>query len=107
MSVRLWVGTRKGLFVIERGSGGWKVVGVHFLADHVTMVLPLAREKTWFAGLDLSHFGAKLHRSRDGATWEEVSAPVYPPQPEGHVEKDNWGNPWTWKLMKIWSFESG
>ena len=36
------------------------------------------------AGLNLGHFGAKLHASDDaGQTWHEVVAPAFPPQPEG------------------------
>jgi hypothetical protein len=108
MPQRLWLGTRKGLFTFERGAAGWKIQRTSFLGDHVNLVMPHRRENLWLAAKDHGHFGAKVHRSRDeGATWEECGVPTYPPQPEGHEEKDAWSKPWTWKLMKIWALESG
>jgi len=50
----------------------------------------------------------KIHRSEDGGrNWQEIGVPAYPPQPEGNVDKDAWGKPWPWKLMKVWALESG
>jgi photosystem II stability/assembly factor-like uncharacterized protein len=94
--MKLYVGTKKGLFVVTgRGIGK-----PHFLGDPVTMVLP-DRDGTLYAALNLGHFGVKLHRSGDGGKrWEEVAAPEYPPQPEGTQDKT------PWKLVQVWSLES-
>ncbi len=80
MSNRLLVGTRKGLFDIRRSGDGWVIAGVHFLGDPVSMVLPDPRSNTLYAALALGHFGVKLHRSGDdGARWQELPAPAFPP----------------------------
>ncbi len=107
MTDRLYIGTRKGLFVLERvrtrtakaagksaGKGAarssarssaksaagasWRLLRTAFLGDPVTTVLPDERDGTLYAALNLGHFGVKLHRSEDdGATWHEVAAPSY------------------------------
>ncbi len=94
--MKLYVGTRKGLFVVtERGIGK-----PHFLGDPVSMVLP-DRDGTLYAALNLGHFGVKLHRSEDGGkSWQEVAAPEYPPQPKDSQDKT------PWKLVQLWSLES-
>lgn len=91
MSQRLYVATRKGLFTFARkrrsaAGPGWAVERVSFLGDPVSMCLHDARDGALYAGLNLGHFGCKMHRSEDGgATWREVAAPSYasvaPPQP--------------------------
>ena len=94
--MKLYVGTKKGLFVVDGGRLGTP----HFLGDPVSMVLP-DRDGTLYAALNLGHFGVKLHRSADGGTtWEEVAAPEYPPQPADADDKT------PWKLMQLWSLES-
>ena len=110
MNDRIYVATRKGLFVVERGASGWEIERTAFLGDHVTMVCPDRRDGSVYASLEHGHFGAKLHRSTDdGATWTEVGTPAYPKQPEGAPEQKNWttGQPITWKLKKVWSLETG
>lgn len=110
---RLLAATRKGLFHVARGASGWAIERTSFLGDHVPMVLPDRRDGTLYAALEHGHFGAKVHRSADGgATWEEVGAPKYPPQPQGPdapKEQTNWttGQPIQWKLRKVWSLEAG
>jgi len=65
-------------------------------------VLPDRRDGTLYAALNLGHFGVKLRRSADGgASWEEVAAPEYPPQPADSKDKT------PWKLVQLWSLESG
>jgi hypothetical protein len=100
MSDRLLVGTRKGLFTLER-RGEWRITGTAFLGDPVSMVLADARSGILHAALNLGHFGVKLHRSRDGgARWEAAAVPAYPPQPEGAGGPD-------WSLVQVWSLEPG
>ncbi len=77
------VATRKGLFTIERRdeAGDWAVARTAFLGDAVTMVLHDRRDGALYAALNLGHFGPKLHRSEDdGASWDEVQVPAYPPE---------------------------
>jgi hypothetical protein len=94
--MKLYVGTRKGLFVFAGATLGKP----HFLGDPVSMVLP-ERDGTLYAALNLGHFGVKLRRSDDGGkSWHEVAAPEYHPQPEGSTDKT------PWKLVQLWSLES-
>ena len=80
MSDRIHVATRKGLFTLERKSG-WSIAKGSFLGDPVSMVLDDPRDGALYAGLNLGHFGVKLHRSDDGGeSWDEISAPAYPGQ---------------------------
>ena len=93
---KLYVGTRKGLFIID--AGDWRIGKPHFLGDPVSAVL--ADGKSLYAALNLGHFGVKLHRSDNGGeTWSEVAAPAYPPKPEGTDDKV------PWKLVQIWTLE--
>ncbi len=95
--------TRKGLISYELGAGGPVLQPVAFLADPVTAVLPHAGGV--MAALRMGHFGAKLHASKDGQTWEEITAPAYPPEPEP-PDTDQMGRPWPWRLDMIWTLES-
>lgn len=92
MKNRLLVATRKGLFTVDRtnGAGGsrWAITRTAFLGIPVPMVLPDPRDGAVYAALDHGHFGAKLHRSRDGGSWEEVATPVYPKPEPGEEDRD-------------------
>ena len=111
MTQRVYVGTRKGLFVWSRGSAGWTVEAVHFLGEPVTMLLVHPHGGTLYAVLTLGHFGAKLRRLRPGAQeWEECGVPGYPagaeacdgpPQGDGSQKKK------PASLVEIWSLEAG
>ena len=80
MVSKLFVATRKGLFVFRHhGAGVWRVERTAFLGDSVTMVLEDPRDQTLYAALNLGHFGVKMHRSRDGGeTWLECEVPALP-----------------------------
>jgi hypothetical protein len=100
MEQRAWVATRKGLFEIHRRGGSWTIARTSFLGEPVSMVLPPTPSGRMLAALNLGHFGVKLHASDDqGATWKELDAPTYPPQPEGAA-----GPPW--KLVQVWTLEA-
>lgn len=108
MQSRLFVATRKGLFILERTSRGtarWQISGTHFLGDPVTMVLSIPDSGQVFAALDHGHFGVKLHRSDDGGShWTETNAPEYPPKPDDVEDIDAFsGQPIPWTLKRIWS----
>ena len=80
---RAWVATRKGLFELRREGSRWRLGRTAFPGEPVTTVLPPDAQGRMLAALNLGHFGVKLHASDDaGATWSEVAAPAYPPQPE-------------------------
>jgi len=97
---RAWVATRKGLFQLQHGAGGWAVAGTAFLGEPVSMLLPPDASGRMLAALNLGHFGVKLHRSDDaGAHWTEVAAPSFPAQPEGATGP-------AWKLVQVWSMAS-
>ncbi|MBA4175103.1 MAG: sialidase [Leptothrix sp. (in: Bacteria)] len=105
MSTRAWVATRKGLFEMQRDderSHAWRIARVNFLGEPVTVLLPPAADDPqgrMLAALNLGHFGVHLHRSDDaGASWAEVAAPAYPPQPP-----EDKG--FAWKLVLVWSLE--
>ncbi len=83
MSQQLLVGTRRGLFTIDRVGSEYGVVDTSSLGVPVTAVLHDRRDATTYAALDHGHFGTKLHRRDAGADWKEIAAPEYPPQPEG------------------------
>ncbi len=110
MAERLLVGTRKGLFRIERdGSGQWRIARSWFLGDPVSLVLPEPGGRRIHAALDLGHFGVKLRRSEDGGeTWSEAAVPAFPPKPEGIDDKDPMrGIDLPWATRLIWALEVG
>lgn len=110
MSDRLLVGTRKGLFRIERGRHGrWEIVHTWFLGDPVSMVLAEAGSSRIHAALDLGHYGVKMQRTQDdGETWSEAPAPAYPDKPEGVEDKDPYrGLEIPWNTRMIWSLATG
>ncbi|TMA89194.1 MAG: hypothetical protein E6J63_11830 [Deltaproteobacteria bacterium] len=53
------------------------------------------------------HFGAKLHRSRNGGeTWEEIAAPRWPEKPADADDRNPMsGAPWPWSPDQIWILE--
>ena len=109
MSDRIFVGTRKGLFRLDRSNSGWQITSTAFLGVPVTMVLPDQRDGNVYAGLDHGHFGVKMHRSTDGGKeFEEVAVPVYPEKPAGEDDKlPLQQRPLDWSLKTIWSLEAG
>ncbi|HEY9023734.1 MAG TPA: sialidase family protein [Burkholderiaceae bacterium] len=99
MDDRAWVATRKGLVELRRRAGAWGVERASFVGEPVSMVLPPDAGGRMFAALNLGHFGVKLHASDDaGASWREVSAPAFPPQPEDAPGP-------AWKVAMVWSLE--
>lgn len=107
--MRIRVGTRKGLFTIEKVSEQWKVTDVAFIGDPITMVLTDPRDGASYAAVRLGHFGVKLHRqNKDSSAWEEITPPAYPPKPEGVIDKEpNSGKEIPWVADTIWALEPG
>jgi hypothetical protein len=108
MSDRIHVGTRKGLFTVERGAGGWRVTGTAFLGDPVSMTLSDTEDSTLYAALNLGHFGTKFQRSTDGGkTWKEVGVPAYPADPSETATSETSGEAKAPSLKQIWALETG
>jgi hypothetical protein len=108
MSDRIHVGTRKGLFTVERGAGGWRVTGAAFLGDPVSMTLSDTGDNTLYAALNLGHFGAKFHRSTDaGKTWNEVGIPAFPADPSEQATAEAATEAKAPSLKQIWALETG
>lgn len=118
MAQRILVGTRKGLFVLQKKShnqsGQWGIDAVHFLGEPVSQVLHDARDNTLHVALNLGHFGVKMRRSRDdGKTWEETAVPAYPQQPVVSsdelvpVDEKDAKDEKPWVLNQVWSLETG
>lgn len=106
MSEQLVVSTRKGLFVLERGNGAWRIARSAFLGDNVTLTSVDPRDGSWYAALDLGHFGAKLQRSADhGRSWSELAVPAFDRDDEVVTGDGKPPQPATLKL--IWSLEAG
>ncbi len=111
MSNQIYVGTRKGIFTIERqpNSSEWKISQVDFLGAPVPMLLQDPRDGALYAALDHEHFGPKLHRSDDGGQyWEECAVPAYPVEDANDSQSGNEGDakkaP---SLREIWCLETG
>ena len=84
MSNEVLIGTRKGLFVLGRDAGIWRIRQTAFLGAPVPMLLSDPRDGRWYVAVEHGHYGTKLHVSADrGTTWSEASCPAYPPKPEG------------------------
>ncbi len=108
-TAKLYLGTRKGLFVLERTERGWEIEHVAFEGDNVPMLLPDARDGAVYAVLGHGHFGSKLHRSDDGGqSFRELAAPKYPAKPAGESDVDAVrGTDVSWSLELIWELSSG
>jgi hypothetical protein len=101
MADTLLVGTRKGLFTLERRGGRWEIADAQFLGEPVSAVLA-APDGARYAALDLGHFGAKLWRRERSGEWQELPPPVFPAKPEGLAD-----DPHPWTLGKIWALVPG
>jgi len=106
MSDTLLVSTRKGLFVLARRNGAWHVDRHAFPGDNVALALADPRDGSWYAVLDLGHFGNKLQRSGDGGrTWHECAVPAFAEKDE--IVTGDGKPPKAATLMLIWSLEAG
>jgi len=112
MADRLYVGTRKGLFTLQRGGQGWQVESHDFRGDPVNMLLPDPRDRSVYASLALGHFGVKCRKLTPGGDWRELPAPAYPESAEvgrhPFSEEDDPNNqPQPATLKEVWALEAG
>lgn len=103
----LLVATRKGLFAVERGPGGEPAIAATaFLGDNVTLAIADPRDGSWYAALNLGHFGVKLQRSDDhGTSWTEVAVPAFGPEHKVGTGDGKESGPAT--LSLLWSLACG
>ena len=108
MSTRVLAGTKKGLFVFDTDGVRASPAAVHFLGEPITATLPVSDDE-WYVAVGHGHFGAHLHYTDDaGATFCELTAPAYPPKPEGVEDLDPMRNqPIPWTVQQIWVLEAG
>ena len=108
MTRRIYVGTRKGLFVIERSNGGWRIAEASLLGDPISMLLPGPDNQVTVTQAH-GHFGVKIKRSDDGGrSFEDRPVPAYPEKPDDIEDIDPVRNtPIPWDLNTIWSLENG
>ena len=100
----LWVGTRKGLFVAQRDATGWRLGKPHFPGEPVTQFLVDAHDGAWYLAQRMGHFGVKLKKSVDqGANWQEIASPAFPPKPTDGPLKDD---PTPWSVDLVWGLEA-
>lgn len=106
MAPKLHLGTRKGLFTLERGARGWSIASVDFLGDNCTMLLVHPVDGRVWAALGHGHFGCKLHRS-NGDGYEEIAAPAYPPRGDDEPPwVDAFGRTVPDSLEYVWALEA-
>jgi len=100
------VSTRKGLFVVERATDSWNIAQHAFPGDNIALTSIDPRDGSWYAVLDLGHFGNKLQRSTDrGRTWSECAVPAYS---EGDQVVTGDGKPPVPAALRlIWSLQAG
>lgn len=96
MASKLYVGTRKGLFILARKNGGWDIDETKFLGEPVSAVY--SDGQTTLAALDLGHFGPKLWRREGDGEWEEMEVPAFPKKPD-----DAQDDPHPWSVGRIWN----
>ncbi|HTM43587.1 MAG TPA: sialidase family protein, partial [Polyangiaceae bacterium] len=119
MSDRILVGTRKGLFFIEKKNGSWKSRLAGHAGAGVNFVARDPNSGTLWAALGHGHWGAKLSRSADnGVTWADASQIKYPkgarylapPDPDPNASEEEAQKGPTLRdatLLKLWSIAFG
>jgi hypothetical protein len=107
-SVRVFVGTRKGAFILSADGKRerWSVSGPHFAGWEIYhLKASPADANRVYASQSNSWFGQIMQRSNDGgATWETVGNKfVY----EGEAGTHQWydGTPHPWEFKRVWHLE--
>jgi len=86
--LRVLVGTRKGLFVLQsdRRRRAWSMEGPHFLGQIVNHAILDPRDgRTIVAAVRAGHLGPTVYRSQDaGKSWKESARPpAFPKAADG------------------------
>ena len=94
----LLVGTDKGLFVVRRDGGRWRIEGPQLAGSSVLHVVQSPdRPQELHAAVRHNVWGAHLYRSADGGgSWTSLDAvPHHPPGRHATALKAVWGLAWT------------
>lgn len=107
-AVRLFVGTRKGAFVLTSDAkrAKWDVSGPHFAGwEMYHLKASPADPNRVYASQSSGWFGQKIQRSDDGGkTWEPVGSEfAYASVPGTHQWYDGTQHPWEFK--RVWHLE--
>jgi photosystem II stability/assembly factor-like uncharacterized protein len=79
MTDSIFVGTRKGTFVVDKTGGRWRPRLAGHAGQGSNFVARDPHTKAIWAALGHGHWGAKLSRSDDGgATWRDAAQVKYP-----------------------------
>lgn len=107
--VHLFVGTRKGAYVLDGDVGRkkWKIRGPYHEGGETYMVRADPREPgTVYAAVNSVFFGPMLYRSTDwGRKWKEISSPQMPMKKDRKVSFD--APPPKWPIVNIWQITPG
>src|SRR6185295_19189794 len=114
-SDRIFLGTRKGTFAIERrAQRQWRPALLGHAGVGVNFVARDPHTGTLWAALGHGHWGAKLSRSRDGGqTWQDAPQISYPEGaryldvPPGADPSQSKPAFKAAKLQKLWSIAFG
>lgn len=104
MAYELLISTRKGL-VIGRSEdrAEWSFGAPQFTGWQVDYAVRDHRNGTIWAAVSHDQWGPHLHRSDDGESWDEVTAPEF----HGETYPDESGNTVTASLERIWTVQPG
>jgi hypothetical protein len=107
--VRLFVGSRKGAYVLESDSSRkrWSIRGPYHEGGDTFMIRADSREPgTVYAAVNNTFFGPMLFRSTDwGRKWTETSVPQMPRKKDRNVSYD--APPPKWPIVNVWQIVPG
>jgi photosystem II stability/assembly factor-like uncharacterized protein len=85
--MKIAVGTEKGAYLLDDGSGSWSVQGPMFPGWKVS-AFGSATDGTHVAAVGSNWFGIGIHRSDDFTSWEPIDAPpAWPTETERKMEQ--------------------
>jgi hypothetical protein len=109
-TVRVFVGTRKGGYVVESDAKrrNWKVKGPFQPGREVFHIVADPRHPgDVYAAVNSAWFGPIMQRSSNwGKTWTEIGTPMMVKQPERPNPMDAGGMP-TYPIANLWHIEPG
>src|SRR5687767_364168 len=117
MPARILIGTRKGTFIADSGSGNWRLRLAGHGGTSVNFVAAEPETGVLWAALGFGHWGAKLSRSSDGGrSWVDASQIKYPAgarylsPPDPGEESGEGPKRYTFRdatLLKLWMIAFG
>jgi hypothetical protein len=110
--VRIFLGTRKGTYVVEESAGNrrrWKVGPLSHPGSDVFHVVPDPRHPgTVYANVNSGFWGPMVLRSRNwGRTWSEVATPLLPRRKDRKPDFGEGTDSPSLPLTNLWHLEPG